>query len=156
VREQAEGIGVAFEVYQVLPFEFRELLPQAQSVSFREISADGPFARVAERRVAHVVCQAGSRHDGADFRQVALVKLGMEGEQELGRIVAQRTPHARHFQAVRQSVVHEDASRKGKHLGLVLQASEGSGENQPVVVALELRAVVLPHLVEFLQAEPFV
>ena len=57
---------------------------------------------------------------------------------------------------MRQSVVYKDASRKGKYLGLVLQTSERSGENQPVVVALEFGTVFFPCFVEKLQSEAFV
>ena len=53
-----------------------------------------------------------------------------------------------------QSVVHKDATRKGKHLCLVLQPAEGSREDETVVVALKLRAVVAV-LFLALQSEPF-
>ena len=53
-----------------------------------------------------------------------------------------------------QTVVDEDVSRKGKHLRLVLQPAEGRREDQPIVVALKIGALVLP-LVIGLHAEAF-
>ena len=55
-----------------------------------------------------------------------------------------------------QAVVHKDASRQGEHLSLVLQASERSRKDQPVVVAFELRAVIMALRMTVLLTEPFV
>jgi hypothetical protein len=39
--------------------------------------------------------------------------------------------------------VHKDTAWQGEYLRLVLQATEGRGENQTVIVTLELRAVIM-------------
>ena len=61
----------------------------------------------------------------------------MFGYESVGDGISQRTAYARYFQTVSQSVVYEDASWKWKYLGLVLQATEGSREDEPVEIALE-------------------
>ena len=58
-------------------------------------------------------------------------------------VVAERHAHGGHFERVGEAVVHEDAARQGEHLRLVLQAAEGCREDETVVIALELRAVVV-------------
>jgi hypothetical protein len=40
--------------------------------------------------------------------------------------------------------MYEDAARQGEDLHLVLQTTKRCRENQSVIVALELRAVVMP------------
>ena len=52
--------------------------------------------------------------------------------------------------------MYKHTPRKGKHLGLVLQTSEGSRENQPVVVALKLRPVIMTLTVTLLLSQAFV
>ena len=97
---------------------------------------------MTEGRISQVVGQAGSTNDAAKFREMGLAQLWMALKQQARDIVAQRTPHAGNLQAMGQAIVDEDAARKGKHLRLVLQTPEGSGEDQAVVVALKFRAVV--------------
>ena len=63
-------------------------------------------------------------------------------DEELPDFVAEGTPYACHFQAVGKPVVDEDITRKREYLRLVLQPSEGGGEDEPVIIPLELRAVV--------------
>ena len=55
-----------------------------------------------------------------------------------------------------ESVVDEDTAREGEYLCLVLQASEWSRENEAVVVALELRPVIMPLGMFMLLSEPLV
>jgi hypothetical protein len=50
--------------------------------------------------------------------------------------------------------VHEDAARKREHLGFILKAAKGSREDETVVVALKLSAVVAV-LFLALQSKPF-
>jgi hypothetical protein len=52
--------------------------------------------------------------------------------------------------------MHEDASRQGEYLGLVLKPTEGSGENQAVIVAFELRSVVVALGVAMLLSETLI
>ena len=55
---------------------------------------------------------------------------------------------------MRKSVVDEDAAGQGEDLRLVLQPSEGGGEDQAIVVALEVRPLMLPFVIGF-YAEAF-
>jgi hypothetical protein len=52
--------------------------------------------------------------------------------------------------------MHEDASRQGEYLSLVLKPTEGSGENQAVIVAFELRSVVVALGVAMLLSETLI
>ena len=52
--------------------------------------------------------------------------------------------------------MHKDAARQREHLRFVLQATEGGGKNQTVVVALELGPVVMALTVLRLLAQSFV
>ena len=52
--------------------------------------------------------------------------------------------------------MHKDAARQRKHLCLVLHAAEGRREDQAVIVALKLGAVVMAQAVTFLLPKPFV
>ena len=80
---------------------------------------------MAERRIAEIVTQAGSRHYIAYFIKPACPRLaGMPRHQAERDLLAHRPPDRRHLQAVRQPVVDKDAARKGEHLRLVLQPSE--------------------------------
>ena len=78
MREQAESIGVSFEVYQVVPLLWRDtvtsfradVILQELPVALAEIGSDGLFSAMAERRVTKVVCKAGSADDVAKFGEV--------------------------------------------------------------------------------------
>ena len=48
----------------------------------------------------------------------------MTFEQQSRAVVAQRASYAGHLEAMRESVVHKDASWQREHLRLVLQAAE--------------------------------
>ena len=150
MRQQAEGVGVALEVYQVVPFAGRDAVAgvvadvvlEKLSCALAEVRADGFLSAVAEGRVPQVVGEAGSADDAAQLGEVRAVKLRVMAEDEAAHVVAQTTAHAAHLQAVCEPVVYEDASRQREHLRLVLQAAERSGEDEAVVIALELGAVI--------------
>ena len=73
-----------------------------------------------------------------------------------GYLGGHRTAYAGHLYAVGQAVVDEDAARKRKHLGFVLQTSERRGKDQPVKVALEVTARAGFRVVEVFEPEAFV
>ena len=102
------------------------------------------------RSVAEVVGEAGSADDAAEFCEVSAVEFGMVLQDEAADVVAEAAAHAAYFEAVGEPVVHEDAARQGEDLCLVLQAAERCGEDEAVVVALKLSAVVASRLHIFL------
>ena len=57
---------------------------------------------------------------------------------------------------MREAVVNKDASRQGKHLSLVLQTTERSRENQTIVIALELCAIIVALRVAMLLPEALI
>ena len=48
---------------------------------------------------------------------------------------------------MRKPIVHEDAAGQGEDLRLVLQPSEGGGEDQPIIIALKVCPFMLPFMV---------
>ena len=151
MAEQTESIGIAVKPRNVGPDLRRDHVAETHPAALAEVGDDGPFAAVAEWRIAHVVRQTGRRHDvvkALEFLRPWFA--GVFFKQESGGIVGQRTSHAAHFKAVGQTVVDEDAAWQWEHLRLVLQASESRRKNQSVVVALELRAGMLAALQLFL------
>ena len=64
-------------------------------------------------------------------------------QEETRHVVAERLAERRHLERVGEPVVNEDAAGQRKYLRLVLQAAEGGRVDQPVAVALKLRAVVV-------------
>ena len=58
------------------------------------------------------------------------------------------------LEAMREPVVHEDAPWQRKHLRLVLQSAEGSREDEPVIVAQEIRAVITALIAIRLHPQP--
>ena len=141
VHQPSEAVGVAFEVGEVGPLRRSEQRLQFLSGTFGEIGGNGFFAAVPERRVAQVVSQTGCSHYRVDVVEFVHPRLiGIFFAQLQGNFACQRTAHARHFEAVSQTVVHKYASRQGKHLRLVLQSAERRRKHQAVVVALEVAA----------------
>ena len=79
----------------------------------------------------------------------------MSGQKFGGYGISERPSYARHFQAVGQPVVYEDAARQGENLRLVLQSAEGGGEDKAVVIPLKLRTVLVSLLMKLFQSEAF-
>ena len=50
---------------------------------------------------------------------------------------------------MREPVVYENATRQGENLRLVLQPSEGGGEDQPIIIALEVGALMFALVIGF-------
>ena len=100
--------------------------------------------------------QASSRDDRSDFGYMRVCQFRMFGQQAVGDGVSQGASYTGDLQAMRQSVMDENASRKREYLSLVLQTPEGGGKNKTVEVPLELRTVVFPCRMDFLQSEAFV
>ena len=50
---------------------------------------------------------------------------------------------------MRKPIVHEDATGQGENLRLVLQPSEGGGEDQPIIIALEVGALMFALVIGF-------
>ena len=155
MRQQVESIGIPFEMCDVIPELRRHFFLQVLARSLSEESLNGLFATVTEGRIAHVVSQTGRTDNRSDLREERVAQVGTLFQNGMRDVVAQRHAHTGHFERMRQSVMHEDTAGQGEHLCLVLQAPEGSRENQTVVVALEFRTVVVPFGVSILLSETF-
>ena len=156
--EQSESIGVALEVGQVVPFALAQVLSEPQSGPFAEVGLYGFLARVAKRRIAQVVGQAGCRHDVAEIveRVEHFGRVGIARAQAYGHLVGKRASYTRHLEAVGQTVVYKYAAGEGEDLCLVLQTAEGRGKHEPVKVALKVVARSRLGVVVMFKPKPFV
>lgn len=143
VGEQTESIGIAIEVGDVSPLLRSELPFVFDAFTFAEVGGDGTLARMAERWVAHVVCQTGGRDNGTYLGEEGAVQFGMLLSELVCHIIAQTAADAGHFERVGEAVMYENAAWQRENLRLVLHTAERSREDETVVVALELRAVVV-------------
>ncbi len=138
VRENAKARRVALKVLQVGLLGGAEAGDEALGRPASEVGRNRIFARVAERRVADVVGEAGGRHDIAavlgKVRQLA-GNVGVVFEHAAGREAAQRAAHAGRFERVREAGMHEIGFRQRHHLGFALQAPEGRREHYPVIIS---------------------
>ena len=155
--EQSEGIGVTFEMSDVIPENLRQLLLQRLAWSFGEECLDGFLSTMSERRVTQVVREA-CRGDYLSylFEQGATQLRTFAVNKLCCNIVAQRHADTGHLKRVSQSVMDEDTARQREHLCLVLQTSERCREDKTVIVALELRAIVVTLGVAVFLPKPFV
>ena len=132
------------------------MLSEKSPRSLGEECLDSFLAAVPEGRITHVVGQTGRRYNLPDLAEERIGQLRTLLHDGMRHVVAQRHAHAGHFERMGQPVVYEDAARQGKHLCLVLQSAERCREDQPVVVAFELRPVVVPLRMALLLTEPAV
>lgn len=156
VSKQAECVGVTLKVSDVVPQFGAQPVFEISPLALGEERLNGLLAGVSERRVAHVVRQACRAYYGADLREQRVGQLGPCLHNAVSHVVAERHAHACHLQTVSEAVMYENAARQREHLSLVLHAAERRREYQPVVVALKLRAVVVPYGVARLLSESFV
>jgi hypothetical protein len=94
---------------------------------------------MAKRRVADVVGQAAGGDDGRQFIFVELAKALALAGVFIGDSIADglsKGPADRsYFETMRKPVVDEDRAGQGEHLGLVLEAPEGRGEDDAIVIS---------------------
>ena len=88
VREQTEGVGVALKVYEVVPEVGRQMRLQLLTRTLAEERLYGLLSTVSERRVAHVVCQTGRAHNGAELLKQRSRQLGASLLDHAGCVVA--------------------------------------------------------------------
>ena len=144
MRDESEGIGIALEMRDILPEVAVEHWLEFLSLAFCEEGLKGFLARMAEWRITHVVSQTGGGDDSAKFLDEGAGEFGIATDDILGNIVSEGHTDACHLEGVREAVVYEYASRQREYLCLVLHTTEWSREYQSVVVALELRTVIVP------------
>ena len=98
---------------------------------------------MSEGGIAQIVSQTGRGDNLSDLLKEGVLQFGMLASELCGYIVAQRHAHTGYLEGMGQTVMNEDATREGEHLCLVLQATERGRENETIVVAFELRTVVV-------------
>src|SRR5690606_34948693 len=101
VREDTQGIGVAFEGDQVFPLRGCHLTFQLALIC-NKIGGNGRFARVAKGGIPKIMRQAGRGDDGIDVleqRDIA-IHLGVVLAVFVVENASKRTPYAGYFQAM--------------------------------------------------------
>ena len=93
---------------------------------------------MAEGRVADIMRQACGGDNGGELVFVEFAEQFAVGRVFVGDGVAdsfaEGAAYRGNFEAMRESVVHEDGPGQGEDLGLVLETPEGGGENDAIVV----------------------
>ena len=156
VGKKAESIGIALKMRDVVPEGFRDLVFQEAAVVLREKRLDGLLSGMSEGRVAHIVRQPRCLHNGAYLLEKRIAQLRMLVRQSPCHIVTEALAQRRYLDGVSETIVHEDTSRKGKYLRLVLKAAEGSRIDQTVAVTFEFRAVVVTESVPVFLPKAFI
>ena len=154
--KQSESIGVAFKVGDVIPESFRNLAFQEAAAVLREERLDSFLSRVSERWVSHVMSKTGCLHDGAYLLEKRIAQLRVLVCQPAGHIITETLTQRGYLERVSEAVVYEDAAREWEHLRLVLKAAKGCRIDQPVAVALKLRAVIMTQSVPVLLSKTFI
>ena len=67
MREQTEGIGIAFKVSNIVPELMADLPLQVAARSFGEVGLNGFLTTMAEGRITHIVCQTSRGHNLSDL-----------------------------------------------------------------------------------------
>jgi len=98
--------------------------------------------------------QTSGRNDGAYFGKKDNI-IAIFFYQFFRDNIAYGAAHARDFKAVCETVMNKYVSRQGKYLCLVLQSSEWSREDKPVIIALKFSAVMLFVIVIMLKSKTF-
>ena len=80
----------------------------------------------------------------------------MPKSELVGNIGTKRHTDTCHFERVSKAIVYEDAPWQWEYLGLILQSSERCRENEAVIIALELRTVVMTLWMAMLLSEPYI
>ena len=115
--------------------------------------ADGELARMAERRIADIVGQAGGLQDLAGEFRRGVVRQLAPAAQEIARHGAQRAAHAADFQRVAEARVDVVVTHQRMHLRLAGQTPERTGIDDAVPV-LQKRAAGRVQLFEIHTAAP--
>ena len=138
LRQDAEALGVALEIEEILAFGLAHSVEPATPGGLGEPVANRIFAGMPERRVANVMRQASRLDHHAQVTGIAPV--GQGGTQGLADSHAQRAADAAHFQRVGQAGVDVVVAGNRVDLGLAPQAAKGSGKDDPVVILVKRAA----------------
>jgi len=109
-----------------------------------EPGVDRVFAEVPERRIAHVVHQAGHFHQAfhGAFQAVQAELRGALTELLVERL-DDETAGLLNLEGMRETAAHGGVALQREDLGLLLQAADGGGVEDAPAVALELVDEVL-------------
>lgn len=114
---------------------------------------DGELARMAERRIADVVGQAGGFEDLAGKLRRGILRQLVPAAQKITRHGAQRTPHAADLQRMAEARMDVVVTHQRMHLRLAGQTPERTGIDDTVPI-LQKRAAGRVQLLEIHTAAP--
>ena len=140
----------------VVPELVAHLSLQVTARTLREIGLHGFLTTVSERRITHVVGQTSSGHNLSNLSKERILQFRVATDELLCHIVAQGHTDTGHLEGVGETIMYEDTTWQREYLRLVLQATERGGKDQPVVVAFELRTVIMTLGMTMLLSEAFV
>lgn len=138
LRKHPEALCIAFKAQEVPTLGFTHIVQPAAVCGLLEPVANRVFTRVAERRIADVMGQAGRLHHHPQVGGVTPV--GQGAAQGFAHPHAQGTAHAADFQGMGQACVNVIVAGDGMNLRLAAQASEGARENDAVMIFMEWAA----------------
>lgn len=141
VGEEAEGVGIAIEMGDVVPHLERKLVAKMESFAFGKKGTNGGFSFVSERGITQIVCQTSGTDDGTDAFEGGNVFSSVAWDEQARNVSSQGASYAGNFEGMGETIVHKDTAGEGKNLRFVLQPAEGRGEDESVVVALKLSAL---------------
>ena len=89
MREESEGIGITLEMRDILPEVAVEHWLEFLSLAFGKEGLKGFLARMAKRRITHVVSQTGGGDDSTKLLDEGAGEFGVATDDILGNIVSE-------------------------------------------------------------------
>lgn len=151
--DHPEALGVAVEATEVALLRLLQRVHIDVVGRIPEPVADGELARMAERRIADIVGQAGGLQDLAGEFRRGIIRQLAPAAQKIACHGAQRTPHAADFQRMAETRVDMVVTHQRMHLRLPGQTPERTGIDDAVPV-LQKRAAGRVQLFEIHTAAP--
>ena len=98
---------------------------------------------MSERRITHVVGKACCGNNCSDFSKMSLGKFGTFLYYFISNVTSERHSDTSNFKTVCKTVMNENTAGQREYLGLVLHSAKRGRKYQTVIVATELRSVVM-------------
>ena len=151
--DHPEALGVAVEAAEIALMRLLQRIHIGVVGRVPEPVTDGKLARMAERRIADVVGQAGGFEDLAGKFRRGILRQLVPAAQKIARHGAQRTPHAADLQRMAEARMDVVVTHQRMHLRLAGQTPERTGIDDTVPI-LQKRAAGRVQLLEIHPAAP--
>ena len=151
--DHPETLGVAVEAAEIALLRLLQCIHISVVGRVPEPVTDGELARMAERRIADVVGQAGGFEDLAGKLRRGILRQLVPAAQKIARHGAQRTPHAADLQRMAEARMDVVVTHQRMHLCFAGQTPERTGIDDAVPI-LQKRAAGRVQLLEIHPAAP--